>query len=127
MRWHARRSGNTASSSATAPGHGVGYFLNVHEGPQSISKAVPNADMAMEPGMVTSIEPGVYRPGQWGVRIENLVMNVPSTRRGRQLRRVPRIRDLDAVPDRHPLHRTGPDARRRSGRLNAYHAVVRES
>lgn len=58
-------------------GHGVGYFLNVHEGPQSISKAVPNADMAMEPGMVTSIEPGVYRPGQWGVRIENLVMNVP--------------------------------------------------
>ena len=42
-------------------GHGVGYFLNVHEGPQSISKAVPNADMAMQPGMVTSIEPGVYR------------------------------------------------------------------
>ena len=60
-------------------GHGVGYFLNVHEGPQSISKAVPNADMAMEPGMVTSIEPGVYRPGQWGVRIENLVLNVPAT------------------------------------------------
>jgi Xaa-Pro aminopeptidase len=59
-------------------GHGVGYFLNVHEGPQSISKAVPNADMAMEPGMVTSIEPGVYRPGQWGVRIENLVLNVPA-------------------------------------------------
>lgn len=60
-------------------GHGVGYFLNVHEGPQSISKAVPNADMAMEPGMVTSIEPGVYRPGQWGVRIENLVLNVAAT------------------------------------------------
>ncbi|MCH8178328.1 MAG: aminopeptidase P family protein [Proteobacteria bacterium] len=57
-------------------GHGVGYFLNVHEGPQSISKAVPNADMAMQPGMVTSIEPGLYRPGQWGIRIENLVLNV---------------------------------------------------
>jgi Xaa-Pro aminopeptidase len=57
-------------------GHGVGYFLNVHEGPQSISKAIPDASMAMEPGMITSIEPGVYRPGQWGVRIENLVMNV---------------------------------------------------
>lgn len=57
-------------------GHGVGYFLNVHEGPQSISKAVPDAHMAMEPGMITSIEPGVYRPGQWGVRIENLVLNV---------------------------------------------------
>ena len=60
-------------------GHGVGYFLAVHEGPQSISKAVPNPDMAMQPGMVTSIEPGVYRPGQWGVRIENLVLNVPAT------------------------------------------------
>jgi Xaa-Pro aminopeptidase len=57
-------------------GHGVGYFLNVHEGPQSISKAIPDATMAMEPGMITSIEPGLYRPGQWGVRIENLVMNV---------------------------------------------------
>jgi Xaa-Pro aminopeptidase len=58
-------------------GHGVGYFLNVHEGPQSIGKAVPTPEMAMEPGMITSIEPGVYRPGQWGVRIENLVLNVP--------------------------------------------------
>jgi len=57
-------------------GHGVGYFMNVHEGPQSISKAVPDANMAMEPGMITSNEPGVYRPGQWGVRIENLVLNV---------------------------------------------------
>ena len=57
-------------------GHGVGYFLNVHEGPQSISKAVPEPHHAMEPGMVTSDEPGVYRPGQWGVRIENLLLNV---------------------------------------------------
>jgi Xaa-Pro aminopeptidase len=65
-------------------GHGVGYFLNVHEGPQSISKAIPEATMAMEPGMITSIEPGLYRPGQWGVRIENLVLNVagPSTEFG---------------------------------------------
>ncbi|MEO5733722.1 MAG: aminopeptidase P family protein [Rubrivivax sp.] len=59
-------------------GHGVGYFLNVHEGPQSISKAITEAHMAMEPGMITSIEPGVYRAGRWGVRIENLVLNVPS-------------------------------------------------
>ena len=59
-------------------GHGVGYFLAVHEGPQSISKTVPDAQMAMEPGMITSIEPGVYRPGLWGVRIENLVLNVPA-------------------------------------------------
>jgi Xaa-Pro aminopeptidase len=58
-------------------GHGVGYFLNVHEGPQSISKAIPDANMAMQPGMITSIEPGLYRAGLWGVRIENLVLNVP--------------------------------------------------
>lgn len=55
-------------------GHGVGYFLNVHEGPQSISKAIPEAVMALEPGMVTSNEPGVYRAGQWGIRIENLLL-----------------------------------------------------
>ncbi len=59
-------------------GHGVGYFLNVHEGPQSISRTIPDADMAMEPGMITSVEPGLYRPGKWGVRIENLVLNVPA-------------------------------------------------
>ncbi|HSB25780.1 MAG TPA: M24 family metallopeptidase, partial [Burkholderiaceae bacterium] len=58
-------------------GHGVGYFLNVHEGPQTISQAVPEPQMAMQPGMITSIEPGVYRPGQWGVRIENLVLATP--------------------------------------------------
>ena len=57
-------------------GHGVGYFLNVHEGPQTISKAQPEPHHAMEPGMITSDEPGVYRPGQWGVRIENLLLNV---------------------------------------------------
>jgi Xaa-Pro aminopeptidase len=57
-------------------GHGVGYFLNVHEGPQSISKAMTEPAMAMEPGMITSIEPGLYRPGQWGIRIENLVANI---------------------------------------------------
>lgn len=63
-------------------GHGVGYFLNVHEGPQTIAKAVPDANMAMEPGMVTSIEPGLYRPGRWGIRIENLVLNVPAPAAG---------------------------------------------
>lgn len=64
-------------------GHGVGYFLNVHEGPQVISyHAAPEPHTAMEPGMVTSIEPGLYRPGQWGVRIENLAMNVPAGETG---------------------------------------------
>ncbi|MBR8231968.1 aminopeptidase P family protein [Burkholderia vietnamiensis] len=57
-------------------GHGVGYFLNVHEGPQVISHYAPaEPHTAMEEGMITSIEPGVYRPGKWGIRIENLVVN----------------------------------------------------
>jgi Xaa-Pro aminopeptidase len=59
-------------------GHGVGYFLNVHEGPQSISGAIPNSDMVMEVGMITSNEPGIYRPGKWGIRIENLMLCVPA-------------------------------------------------
>lgn len=60
-------------------GHGVGYFLNVHEGPQSISvraHARPHQDMLA--GMLTSNEPGLYRPGQWGIRIESLVLAVPA-------------------------------------------------
>ncbi|MDR5879208.1 aminopeptidase P family protein [Caballeronia sp. LZ032] len=57
-------------------GHGVGYFLNVHEGPQVISHYAPAEPWtAMEEGMITSIEPGLYRPGKWGIRIENLAMN----------------------------------------------------
>jgi Xaa-Pro aminopeptidase len=60
-------------------GHGVGYFLNVHEGPQVISHYAPAEPWtAMEEGMITSVEPGIYRPGKWGVRIENLVLNVPA-------------------------------------------------
>lgn len=55
-------------------GHGVGYFLNVHEGPQVIAyQAAAAPQTAMQEGMISSIEPGTYRPGQWGVRIENLV------------------------------------------------------
>jgi Xaa-Pro aminopeptidase len=52
-------------------GHGVGFFLNVHEGPQSISARL--IDVPLVPGMVCSNEPGVYREGQYGIRIENLV------------------------------------------------------
>ncbi|MEC5215222.1 Xaa-Pro aminopeptidase [Actimicrobium sp. GrIS 1.19] len=64
---------------AHGTGHGVGYFMNVHEGPQVIAaSAMPEPHTAMEPGMITSVEPGIYRPGKWGVRIENLVLNVPS-------------------------------------------------
>lgn len=52
-------------------GHGVGAFLNVHEGPNGISKRVSEP---LEPGMITSVEPGFYEPGWGGIRIENLYM-----------------------------------------------------
>lgn len=59
-------------------GHGVGYFMNVHEGPQSIAyRASITPHMAMQVGMITSNEPGLYRPGRWGIRIENLILAVP--------------------------------------------------
>ena len=51
-------------------GHGVGYFLNVHEGPQSISK---NSHIRLKEGMILSNEPGYYKNGSFGIRIENLV------------------------------------------------------
>ena len=57
-------------------GHGVGYFLNVHEGPQVIAYRAPvHPHSAMKAGMITSNEPGLYRPGKWGIRIENLMAN----------------------------------------------------
>lgn len=61
-------------------GHGVGYFLNVHEGPQVIaySASMPK-ERAMKAGMISSNEPGLYREGQWGIRIENLMVNTRVT------------------------------------------------
>ena len=55
---------------AHGTGHGVGFFLNVHEGPQSISKF---NSVKLEEGMILSNEPGYYKKGQYGIRIENLV------------------------------------------------------
>ena len=53
-------------------GHGVGFFLNVHEGPQTFNPS--NIDVPVDPGTITSIEPGLYRVGKHGIRIENLVL-----------------------------------------------------
>lgn len=59
-------------------GHGVGQFLNVHEGPQSIR--MEYKDQALLLGMVTSDEPGIYRAGKYGIRLENLILTVPAFR-----------------------------------------------
>lgn len=58
-------------------GHGVGHFLNVHEGPQSIR--LNNTPTPLMPGMLTSNEPGLYRENVHGIRCENLVLTVPAT------------------------------------------------
>ncbi len=75
-------------------GHGIGSYLSVHEGPQSISRA---GMATLQPGMLLSNEPGFYKEGAYGIRIENVVLvtepEVASVRRG------PRhdgVRDLDA-------------------------------
>jgi Xaa-Pro aminopeptidase len=58
-------------------GHGVGYFLNVHEGPQGIRPPVNGGALVpLEPGMITSIEPGLYKPARHGIRHENLAVVV---------------------------------------------------
>ncbi len=55
-------------------GHGIGHFLNVHEGPQSIRMEFNPVEL--QPGMITSNEPGVYRAGSHGIRIENLILTI---------------------------------------------------
>ena len=56
-------------------GHGIGHYLNVHEGPQSIR--MEDNPVALEPGMVLSNEPGIYVEGQYGIRTENMLLCVP--------------------------------------------------
>jgi Xaa-Pro aminopeptidase len=55
-------------------GHGVGFFLNVHEGPQIFNASATAVPITL--GMITSIEPGLYRSGKHGIRIENLVLTI---------------------------------------------------
>ena len=57
-------------------GHGVGYLMSVHEGPQSISYQKSGGHVPLEPGMIVSDEPGIYLEGKYGIRLENLVLCV---------------------------------------------------
>ncbi|MCQ0093625.1 aminopeptidase P family protein [Roseovarius sp. M141] len=61
---------------AHGTGHGVGVYMCVHEGPQRISRA---SEVALHPGMIVSNEPGYYREGHFGIRIENLLVVQPAT------------------------------------------------
>jgi Xaa-Pro aminopeptidase len=103
-------------------GHGVGYFMNVHEGPQSISKAITEPHMAMEPGMITSIEPGLYRPGKWGIRIENLVLNVATETN--EFGEFLKFETLTLCPIDTRLIDKALISAEETAWLNAYHAMV---
>jgi Xaa-Pro aminopeptidase len=105
-------------------GHGVGYFLAVHEGPQGISPgAAASSTAILEPDMITSNEPGLYRTGRWGVRIENLVLTVPAGTS--ELGEFLAFEPLTLCPiDVRCIDPSDLDARERAW-LDAYHAEVR--
>ena len=95
-------------------GHGVGYFLNVHEGPQAISK---NNNVTFKEGMVISNEPGYYEKNKFGIRIENLVF-VKKENKGKYFENLTMVPiDKDLI-DRNMLNR---EERRW---INDYHTKV---
>lgn len=103
-------------------GHGVGHFLNVHEGPHQIRlNYLPTPIM---PGMITSNEPGLYRAGVHGVRCENLVLTVPAmeTEFGKFLK----FETITYFPFDLSLCQTDIMTDEEIEWLNAYHATVRE-
>ena len=112
---------------AHGTGHGVGSFLAVHEGPQRIAKAQgPQAGTAhpLLPGMIVSNEPGYYRAGEYGIRIENLVLVEPRTIDGAEGEFMGFATLTHAPIDRRLIDTGLLDAGER-GWLNAYHAAVR--
>ena len=107
-------------------GHGVGSYLSVHEGPQRIAaawSAQPGNDEPLQPGMILSNEPGYYKQGEYGIRIENLVLVEPRTQPGAE-RELMGFRELTLAPIDRRLVDVGlltPDER---DWWNAYHARV---
>jgi Xaa-Pro aminopeptidase len=103
-------------------GHGVGAYLSVHEGPQRIAKQ--GSSVALQPGMICSNEPGYYKTGAYGIRIENLVAVEPVEVPGAEHPMLG-FETLTLVPiDRPMIAAERLDAGERAW-LNAYHATVR--
>lgn len=103
-------------------GHGVGAFLNVHEGPASLSRR--SSDVALEPGMVLSNEPGYYRAGQFGIRIENLCAVTPASIPEGGDRSMLGFETLTLAPIDRRLVQSALLDREERAWLNAYHARV---
>jgi Xaa-Pro aminopeptidase len=105
-------------------GHGVGHYLSVHEGPQRISK-LPNM-VGLRPGMILSNEPGYYREGAYGIRIENLVaVSAPAEIPGGE-RPMMAFETLTLAPIDLALVEPSLLDAEEIAWLNAYHARVRE-
>jgi Xaa-Pro aminopeptidase len=105
-------------------GHGVGVYLGVHEGPQRISKA-PNT-IALRPGMIVSNEPGYYKEGEYGIRIENLQFVTPPADIPGGERPMLGFENLTWVPiDRRLIDVTLLTPQERA-QMDAYHAQVLE-
>src|ERR1700731_1149344 len=108
-------------------GHGVGSYLGVHEGPQRISKA-PNTQPLL-PGMIVSNEPGYYKTGAYGIRIENLIVVQPAegAPKGSDARETYCFETITLAPiDRHLVAGDLLDADEAAW-LDAYHRRVRET
>jgi len=104
-------------------GHGVGSYLGVHEGPQRISKA-PNAQPLL-PGMIVSNEPGYYKTGAYGIRIENLVLVQPAD--GAAEREMLGFETLTLAPIDRDLIDPSLLDKDETAWLDAYHARIREA
>ena len=104
-------------------GHGVGSYLSVHEGPQRISKL---GGVALEPGMILSNEPGYYKTGAYGVRIENLIVVAPREIKGAE-REMLGFETLTLAPMDLALVEPKLLSRDDIAWLNAYHARVRKA
>ena len=104
-------------------GHGVGSFLSVHEGPQSISK---RGTVKLEPGMILSNEPGYYRAGAYGIRIENLVLVTEAEAPPRAERDLLCFETLTLAPYEPRLIDAALLTADERGWLNAYNARIRE-
>ena len=101
-------------------GHGVGYFLNVHEGPQSISPRW--FDVALKPGMLITNEPGMYRDGKHGVRLENIMLVEEDT--SNEFGEFYKLRSLTLTPfDTRPLIKNMLTEAETQW-INDYHALV---
>ncbi len=105
-------------------GHGVGSFLSVHEGPQSISK---RGMAPLEPGMIVSNEPGYYKPGAFGIRIENLEVVTEAGPIAGGDRPMLGFRSITLAPIDLRLVDTSLLTAAEKTWLNAYHARVRET